>query len=118
MFKFENLDAWKASIDLYRRVAGDTEKLTRPGQAFLAAHIRRTAMSISANIAEGTGREGLRGSKQFFNIAKGSTYEVVSIAYILREERVLTPAQFSEIYDRCDWIARMLSGLIRKRREG
>jgi len=117
MFKFENLEAWKAAADLFRRVAGDTEKVTLPGQAFLAEHIRRAALSVSANIAEGTGREGLRESRQFFNIAKGSAYEVVSIAYILREEGVLTPAQFSQIYDDCDRIARMLSGLIRKQRE-
>ncbi len=75
----------------------------------------RATLSISANIAEGTGREGVRESKQFFDIAKGSVYEVVSIAHVLRQEALLSAEDFSEVYQLCDRIAGMLSGLIAKR---
>lgn len=68
-----------------------------------------------SGIAEGTGREGIRESKQFFNIAKGSVYEVVSIAHVLRQEGLLHAEEFSETYQLCDRIAGMLSGLIAKR---
>ena len=76
MFKFENLDAWKVSLELYSKVADASKSLRRRDHQFLIEQIMRATLSISANIAEGTGREGIRESKQFFNIAKGSVYEV------------------------------------------
>ena len=115
MFKFEQLDVWKLSVDIHRKIAAATERLQTRRQLFLVDQIRRAALSISANIAEGTGREGVRESKQFFNIAKGSTYEVVSIAHILRQENLLQSEEFFEIYQMFDRIAKMLSGLIAKR---
>ena len=115
MFKFERLDAWKVSLELYRKIAAATRRLHRRDRQFLAEQIMRATLSISANIAEGTGREGVRESKQFFNIAKGSVYEVVSIAHVLRQEGLLQPDEFSEAYQLCDRIAGMLSGLISKR---
>ncbi|MBI4735477.1 MAG: four helix bundle protein [candidate division NC10 bacterium] len=115
MFKFEKLDVWKVSLELYRKIAAATKRLSRRDQQFLAEQIMRAALSISANIAEGTGREGIRESKQFFNIAKGSVYEVVSIAHVLRQEGLLHADEFSDAYQLCDRIAGMLSGLITKR---
>jgi four helix bundle protein len=115
MFKFESLEVWKAAVELYSIVVSTTEGLYRRNRGYLADQIRRAALSVSANIAEGTGREGLRESKQFFNIAKGSVYEVVSVAYVINTEGLFSPERYSAIYGRCDHIARMLSGLIRKR---
>ena len=114
MFKFESLDVWKAAVELYSIVVSSTEGLYRQNRGYLADQIRRAALSISANIAEGAGRGGARESKQFFNIAKGSVYEVVSVAYIINEENLFPTDVYSTLYGRCDHIARMLSGLIRK----
>lgn len=115
MFKFERLDVWRFSLELYRKIVTTTGRLRRPDQVVLGDQIRRAALSISANIAEGTGREGVRESKQFFNFAKGSTYEVVSIAFVLRQEGLMEEEPFAAIYDQCDRVARMLSALIDKR---
>ena len=115
MFKFESLDVWRAAVELYAVTVSSTEGLYTRNKGYLADHMRRAALSISANVAEGTGREGARESKQFFNIAKGSAYEVVSIAYVAKIERWSSTEEYSAIYERCDQIARMLSGLIRKR---
>jgi four helix bundle protein len=115
MFKFERLDAWKVSLQLYRKIVAITARLKGRDQLFLADQMRRAALSISANIAEGTGREGVRESKQFFNIAKGSVYEVVSIAHVLKEEGFIQAEEFTAAYQLCDRIAGMLSGLISKR---
>ena len=115
MFKFENLDAWKVPLELFRKIVSRTDRLRSRHEFFLSEQIRRAALSICANIAEGTGREGVRESRQFFNIAKGSVYEVVSIADVLRQESLLTSVEFSDCYQLCDRIAGMLSGLIAKR---
>jgi four helix bundle protein len=81
---------------------------------FLGEQIRKAALSVSTNIAEGTGREGERESKHFFNIAKGSVYEVVSLLHVMRERNYLTEEKYRIVYLHCDEIARMLSGLINK----
>jgi four helix bundle protein len=115
MFKFENLDAWKVSLELFRKIVECTDRLTSRNQLFLSEQIRRAALSVSSNIAEGTGREGVRESRQFFNIAKGSVYEVVSIAHVLRQENILTVEEYRDCYRLSDRVAGMLSGLIAKR---
>jgi four helix bundle protein len=115
MFKFEQLDAWKMSLELYRGIASAVRRLHGREHRFLAEQIMRAALSVSANIAEGTGRAGIRESKQLLNIAKGSVYEVVSIAHVLRLKALLEAEEFSEIYQLSDRIARMLSGLIARR---
>ncbi len=115
MFKFEQLDAWKMSLELNRKVASAAKRLHRRDQQFLVDQLMRAALSISANIAEGTGRAGIRESKQLFNVAMGSVYEVVSIIYVLREEGLLIAGEFSDCYQLSDRIAGMLSGLIAKR---
>jgi hypothetical protein len=71
MFKFERLDVWKISLELYRKIVTATGQLRRRDQVALGDQIRRAALSISANIAEGTGREGVRESKQFSTSPKG-----------------------------------------------
>lgn len=114
MFKFEKLDAWKVSLELYRKVAGATRRLRPRDQVFLADQIRRAALSISANLAEGTGRESIRGAKHFYSISKGSVYEVASVAHVLSQEGLLQSSEFSEIYQLSDRVAGMLSGLIAK----
>jgi len=114
MFKFEGLEVWKVAVELDCIVASKTEGLYRRNRGYLADQIRRAALSVSANIAEGTGRTGSRESKQFFNVATGSVYEVVSLAYIINTEGLFSPEEYSALYGRCDHIARMLSGLIRK----
>ena len=115
MFKFEQLDVWKLALRAYQRVSAATRDLRHRDQLFLVDQIKRATLSISSNIAEGTGRSHLAESKHFFNIAKGSTYEVVSITHILRQDGLIGATQFSDIYQDCDQIARMLSGLIAKR---
>ena len=114
MFKFENMDVWKVSLELFRQIVVCTDRLASRDRLFLSEQVRRAALSVSSNIAEGTGREGVRESRQFFNIAKGSVYEVVSIAHVLRQENMWTSQEFAGCYQLCDRIAGMLSGLIAK----
>jgi four helix bundle protein len=113
MFKFERLTVWQRSVDLYVTIRSIADALPMRAQHSLADQLRRAALSISANIAEGTGREGTRESKQFFNIAKASVYEVVSLLEAATRSGQLGPTDRQALYARCDEIARMLSGLLR-----
>ena len=105
---------WQFAVELYELVAAVADALPARDQRSLADQLRRAALSVSANIAEGTGREGVREAKNFFNIAKGSVYEVVSLLEIARRRGQIEAEAHRDLYTRCDRIAGMLSGLLRR----
>lgn len=105
---------WQKAVDLYAAVGLVTDALPAREQYSLGDQLRRAALSVSANIAEGTGREGQREGEHFFNIAKGSVYEVVTLLEAARRRGRLADSEHRAHYDRCDEIARMLSGLLQK----
>lgn len=72
MFKFEKLEAWKKAVMLYEEVSSMSRTIDQRDQFSPGEQIRRAALSLSTNIAEGTGREGEKESRYLFNIAKGS----------------------------------------------
>jgi len=114
MFKFERLEVWKKSIAIYEKVCELSKVIDQREQFSLGDQIGRAALSISTNIAEGTGREGNKESKYFFNIAKGSLYEVLSLLYVMKNRGYLKTPDYETLYQECDEIARMLSGLLNK----
>ncbi|MDY0151122.1 MAG: four helix bundle protein [Candidatus Cloacimonas sp.] len=66
---------WQVSMDLYVEVHRDTQTFPKFEQYELAAHIRRTALSIPSNIAEGSGRKTTKDYMRFLDIANGSLSE-------------------------------------------
>ena len=73
--------------------------------------MRRSAVSISANIAEGASRFTGKDFARFVEIAFGSLMENVSEAAIAREQGFLSEEQLVELRTRAEKLARMLSGL-------
>lgn len=105
MFKFEKLEVWKKSIFLYKKILEASNSVAQKEQLSLGEQIRRAALSISTNIAEGTGREGVKEARYFFNIAKGSVYEVVSLLYVMKDRGYLQTCEYEDFYRDCDEIA-------------
>lgn len=114
MFKFEKLEVWKKSVDLHATISQLSRSIDQKDQFSIGEQVRRASLSISTNIAEGTGREGAREARHFFNIAKGSVYEIVSLLYVMRKSGYVTDEIYSDLYDQSDEIARMLSGIIKR----
>jgi four helix bundle protein len=114
MFKFETLDVWKKAVDLYEKVSLLSRAIDQKDQFSIGEQVRRASLSVSTNIAEATGRDGEKESRHFFNIAKGSVYEVVSLLYLMRARGYVAQESFDSLYAQCDEIARMLSGIIRR----
>jgi four helix bundle protein len=111
MFRFERLRVWHKAVELYDIVDSIACKLPAKTAFALADQLRRAALSVSANIAEGSGRETSKDSAHFFTVAKASTYEVVSVAYVCQRRRLMSAEQYKGIYGRAEDIARMLTGL-------
>jgi len=115
MGKFQDLKVWQRAKDL----AVTLYKLTGDG-AFgkdwgLRDQIRRAAISIPSNIAEGDELGTNRQAIKFFYTAKGSSAEVLTQAIIGQEIGYLTKERFDHIKKECEAISAMLAKLIHVR---
>jgi len=111
MFTFEKLDVWQKAIDFADLVYNHTRNFPTDERFGLTNQMRRAAVSISSNIAEGTSRVSQTDFARFIEIATGSVFEVVSQAFIGRREGFLNDENFHALYSAADEIGRMLSGL-------
>src|SRR3954449_6822302 len=73
---YTGMDVWQRSVDLAVEIYDATSKLPKEETYGLRAQIRRAAVSIASNIAEGMGRNSDGEEIQFFGIARGSLFEL------------------------------------------
>lgn len=115
MFKFEKLHVWGKATDFSIEIFDITEKIPNRYQFSFGEQLRRATLSITNNIAEGSGRKTKKESSYFFNVAKGSVYEVVNILIMLHKHKIinLIDIQKKRLYSNADEICKMLAGLIK-----
>ncbi len=111
MFNFEKLDAWNKAIVLANTVYEATKSFPADERFGLTNQLRRAAVSISSNLAEGCSRSSQSDFARFVEIATGSAFEVASQVVIARDQGYLSTAQFQSIQAGALEITRMLSGL-------
>src|ERR1700680_5145965 len=111
MFNFEKLDVWHKAIDFADVVYSSTRNFRADERFGLTNQMRRAAVSVSSNIAEGCSRISKTDFARFLEIATGSVFEVVSQAFIGRRQGFLNEEAFRAIYDAAEEQSRMLSGL-------
>ena len=112
-FKFEKLEVWHLSIDLAHEMILLANRFPSEYRYSLADQIRRAAVSIPTNIAEGTGRETPNNQANFYRIAKGSAYEVVSLLVLAEKCGLIDQADYQTHYNTANKISAMLNGLIK-----
>jgi len=111
MFNFEKLETWREAIafaDLVYQVTRNFPDTERFG---LTNQMRRAAVSVSSNLAEGCSRSSHADYARFVEIATGSVFEVVSQATLGRNQGFLDPAQYQQLYQAAEKQSRRLSGL-------
>ncbi len=84
------LEVWKKAIELVKRVYLFTKKLPSDEKFVLVAQMRRAAISVPSNIAEGAARRSSKEFSNFLNIALGSATELETQFIICRELEYLT----------------------------
>jgi four helix bundle protein len=116
-YRFEKLDVWKRS----REFAVETYKVTSgfPKEEVygLTSQLRRAAISVALNIAEGSDRKADKDFVRFLRIAIGSTEEVVTGLYIARDLGFVEQEDFDRLYESSNVIVAMLNGLIKSLRK-
>jgi len=110
---FRDLDVWKLGMEIVVRVYEFTKSLPREEAYGLISQMRRAALSISSNIAEGFNRRHNKEYRQFLYIALGSCAELETqievcgiLGYINRETR-------DKLIDQLDHEGRMINNLIK-----
>jgi len=116
-FRFERLEVWDRAMVWAKRVYDVTASFPTVEQFGLTSQLRRAAVAVPSNIAEGTGRFSSIEFVRFLEIAYGSLMEAVcqcrlaaDLDYLPSEEHAMLRSEAAEL-------ARMLSGLRAKRQE-
>jgi four helix bundle protein len=110
-FRFERLVVWQRAIEFAEIVYEITERFPRTEQFGLMNQMRRAAVSVSSNIAEGDSRASGKERVRFLEIAYGSLMEVVSQSAIAQRRKYLPQTKVHELRELAELLARMMSGL-------
>ncbi|MFN8653945.1 MAG: four helix bundle protein [Gemmatimonadales bacterium] len=112
MRRFEDLRVWQEARLLCAAVDAACETLLQRRNYGLADQMRRAAISIASNIAEGFERHSPRSFRYFLLIAKGSSAELKCQIYLCVDRGYLNPSAASDIQQRATAVSQMLWGLI------
>ena len=110
-FSFEGLEVYQAARMLVRDVYKLQQKFPKYETYALGDQIRRSASSVTSNIAEGSGRSSYKEKAHFVEIAYGSLMEAFSQLQIAEDLEYLTEKEIDAIRPSFIQVAKMLSGL-------
>ena len=111
--RFEDIDAWRKARELVNaiyKISGAGEFARDFG---LRDQIRRAAVSVLSNIAEGFERDGSKEFLQFLSLAKGSCGEVRAQLYIAFDQSYINEVQFQDLSQQTIRVSRLIAGLMR-----
>ncbi|MCD4796757.1 MAG: four helix bundle protein [Candidatus Cloacimonetes bacterium] len=115
MGNFRKLEVWQLAKDLSVYIYKLTGKDKFAKDYDLRGQIRKAAVSIPSNVAEGDESGSNKQSIRYFNIAKGSSAEVQTQSIIAFEIGYISIEENSEIINRCEIISKKLVNLIKFR---
>ncbi|MGF1615548.1 MAG: four helix bundle protein [Gammaproteobacteria bacterium] len=110
---YRDLEVWKKSIDWVEQIYHVSSSFPRDEKFGLTSQIRRAAISVPANIAEGAARTGTGEFLQFLSVASGSLAEVETFLVLAGRLGYLTEQDRQVLETKSDEISRMLGGLKR-----
>ncbi|MGA3243001.1 MAG: four helix bundle protein [Bacteroidota bacterium] len=115
--KFQEIEAWQKARELVRRIYDVTGQGQFAKDFALRDQIRRAAVSIMSNIAEGFGRGGTKEFIQFLSVAKGSVSEVESQLCVALDQKYIDQVVFEQLSTLADETGKMIAGLMRYLRQ-
>ena len=113
---YRDLAVWQKAMDLVEAVYEQTERLPNHEMFGLRSQLRRSAVSVPSNIAEGQGRRSRREFCKFLKIARGSLCEMETQILIAERLKYVPAGVAAQIIAKCAEVGRLLNGLIRSLR--
>jgi four helix bundle protein len=111
---FRDLNIWQKGIDLVKDIYKETQNFPREELYGLTNQIRRAAISIPSNIAEGHIRQHRAEFKQFLSVALGSLAELETQVVISKELNYMSPEISQNLIDQMSSLGKMIRGLTKK----
>ena len=110
---YTDLDVWKEARILANEIYNATKLFPKDELFGLTSQMRRSAVSIASNIAEGCGRNHPKDSIQFFFISRGSLYELETQIYIASDQKYINEVLFRTLLMKVEITRKLLSGFIK-----
>jgi four helix bundle protein len=114
---YKDLIAWKKGMELVAMIYDATDGFPPHEQFGLVSQLRRAAVSVPSNIAEGRARYSNRDFVRFLRHSRGSLAEIETQILIAQQRRYLPDGTTTQLSQRLDELGRILSGLINSLKE-
>jgi four helix bundle protein len=108
-FRFQDLKIWQLAIEIALELFDLADRLDQKKLYRFAEQLRGAAMSMSNNIAEGSGSTSKKEFGQFLNIARRSTCENANILILLQMRDFLTKESLDKHLDQLDYLCRQIT---------
>ena len=108
---YQDLIAWRKATQLALDIYRSTQKFPKDELYGLTCQMRRAAVSVASNIAEGKGRYSRKEFAQFLYRARGSLLELETQVFIAKELAYLDPTVARGLHDKSTELGRILNGL-------
>lgn len=110
---FRDLEVWQAARALTTTVYALTRDFPKEETFGLASQMRRAAVSVATNIAEGAGRLGVSEYRRYISIALGSAAELRALLILSADLGLVAEDRVAGLHENLDTIGRMLNGLVK-----
>jgi four helix bundle protein len=108
-FRFQDLKIWQLSIEIADELFDIADELEKKKLYRFAEQLRGSGMSMSNNIAEGSGSSSRKEFVQFLNIARRSTFENANILIILERRNLIEEKTLDRLLDELDSLCRQIT---------
>jgi four helix bundle protein len=112
-FRFQDLKIWQLAIEIADKLFDIADDLESRKLFRFAEQLRAAGMSMSNNIAEGSGSSSKKEFKNFLNIARRSTFENANILILLGRRNLITSNQLDENLNNLDKLCRQTTNFIK-----
>ncbi|MBU4257126.1 four helix bundle protein [Patescibacteria group bacterium] len=110
---FTDLNAWKEGHKLVIEIYQITKNFPKEELFSLTNQIKRAAVSITSNIAEGFSRQSFKEKVQFYSIARGSVTEIQNQLLIAKDVKYFTADKFNKVAEQTIVVHKLINGLIK-----
>ena len=108
-FRFQDLEIWKEAIEIGNMLFDVADELEGKRLFRFAEQLRSAGMSMSNNIAEGSGSNSKMDFRNFLNIAKRSTFENANILIVLHRRMLINDTMLNSLLERLDTLCRRIT---------
>jgi four helix bundle protein len=108
-FRFQDLRIWQLAIQIANELLDIADDLEKRKFYRFAEQLRAAGMSMSNNIAEGSGSSSKKEFIQFLNIARRSTFENANILIVLEMRGILTKELLDKLLEKLDILCRQIT---------